>query len=76
MALTEAGKWLEESLLNLSSDVRSGLQLDADLVYNLVSYCELASPPDASEYLMVYSFCRPFCVMETRGASSHCTLIG
>ncbi|OAE30814.1 hypothetical protein AXG93_857s1170 [Marchantia polymorpha subsp. ruderalis] len=66
MALTEAGKWLEESLLNLSSDVRSGLQLDADLVYNLVSYCELASPPDASEYLMVYSFSRPFCVMETR----------
>ncbi|KAL3691554.1 hypothetical protein R1sor_005205 [Riccia sorocarpa] len=52
MALSEAGQWLEESLLKLSADTESGLQLDADLVYSLVSYCEMATPSDAAEYLM------------------------
>ncbi|KAL2622571.1 hypothetical protein R1flu_002776 [Riccia fluitans] len=52
MALSEAGHYLEESLLKLSADAESGLQLDSDLVFSLVSYCEMATPPDASEYLM------------------------
>eukprot|EP01018_Ginkgo_biloba_P038501 Gb_33235 [translate_table: standard] len=51
MGATEAGRWLEDSLLYLCSKVESGLQLDPDVISGLVSYCELAPPEDAREYL-------------------------
>jgi len=51
MASTESGKWLQDALLDLCSKVESGLLLDYDLITGLVSYCELAAPEDAKEYL-------------------------
>jgi hypothetical protein len=53
MASTESGKWLQDALLDLCSKVESGLLLDYDLITGLVSYCELAAPEDAKEYLTV-----------------------
>ncbi|XP_078440807.1 transcription regulator/ zinc ion binding protein [Wolffia australiana] len=46
-----SGEWLEAALLDLAGRVQTGLQLDADVVSGLVSYCELAPPEDAREYL-------------------------
>lgn len=51
MASTESGKWLQDALIDLCSKVESGLHLDYDLITGLVSYCELAAPEDAKEYL-------------------------
>jgi hypothetical protein len=45
-----AGKWLEKTLVDL------GLDLDRDIISGLVSYCELAQPLDAKEYLLVIPF--------------------
>ncbi|KAM7483308.1 hypothetical protein LguiB_007891 [Lonicera macranthoides] len=45
------GQWLEKALLNLCSKMETGLDFDGDLISGLVSYCELASPLDAKEYL-------------------------
>lgn len=47
----EAGTWLQQALLRLCSDPRSGIQLDPDVVDSLVSYCQHAPPSDATEYL-------------------------
>ncbi|KAL5722781.1 hypothetical protein ACHQM5_006256 [Ranunculus cassubicifolius] len=46
-----SGKWLESALLDLCKNMKTGLDLDADLISGLVSYCELAPPEDAKEYL-------------------------
>lgn len=51
MASTESGKWLQDALIDLCSKVESELHLDYDLITGLVSYCELAAPEDAKEYL-------------------------
>lgn len=39
------------ALLDLCSKMETGLDLDADVISGLVSYCEFASPLDAQEYL-------------------------
>lgn len=48
-----AGQWLEKALLELCKKTERGLDLDADIISGLVSYCEMASPLDAKEYLDV-----------------------
>ncbi|KAJ4801141.1 Activating signal cointegrator 1 [Rhynchospora pubera] len=45
------GQWLEEALHELSGKIESGLQLDGDLISGLVSFCELAPPSDAADYI-------------------------
>ncbi|KAK2973542.1 hypothetical protein RJ640_010597 [Escallonia rubra] len=49
--MESAGQWLEEALLDLCKRVETGLDLDAEVISGLVSYCDLASPVDAKEYL-------------------------
>lgn len=51
------GQWLEKALLDLRKQVDSGLDLDEDIISGLVSYCELAQPVDAKEYLdVIFSY--------------------
>jgi len=49
------GQWLEKALVDLCQRVETGLGLgmDTDMISGLVSYCELAHPQDAKEYLDV-----------------------
>ncbi|XP_068638758.1 uncharacterized protein [Aristolochia californica] len=47
----ESGAWLERALLDLYRKVETGLVLDPEVISGLVSYCEMASPEDAEEYL-------------------------
>ncbi|GAA0144247.1 transcription cofactor [Lithospermum erythrorhizon] len=49
--MESAGQWLEGAILELCKKVENGLNLDADIISGLVSYCDLASPLDAKEYL-------------------------
>lgn len=51
-----AGQWLEKALMDLCQKVETGLGLDTDMISGLVSYCELAQPQDAKEYLDVQNF--------------------
>lgn len=54
MEVMEApGEWLEKALLDLCKKVETGLDLDKDIISGLVSYCQLAEPVDAKEYLDV-----------------------
>lgn len=53
--MESAGEWLEKALLDLCNKTEKGLDLDGDLISGLVSYCQLASPVDAKEYLDVIS---------------------
>ncbi|XP_010937149.1 uncharacterized protein [Elaeis guineensis] len=45
-----SGEWLEKALLELCGKIQ-GVELDADLISGLVSFCELAPPQDAADYL-------------------------
>ncbi|PON93617.1 Zinc finger, C2HC5-type [Trema orientale] len=45
------GQWLEKALIDLCQKMETGLGLDTDMISGLVSYCELAHPRDAKEYL-------------------------
>ncbi|KAJ0988304.1 hypothetical protein J5N97_006660 [Dioscorea zingiberensis] len=45
-----SGKWLEKALQEICGKV-GGLDLDADVISGLVSFCELAPPQDAADYL-------------------------
>ncbi|XP_021286169.1 activating signal cointegrator 1 [Herrania umbratica] len=49
------GDWLEKALVELGKKMETGLGLDLDLdreiISGLVSYCEMAQPLDAKEYL-------------------------
>lgn len=45
------GEWLQKALLELRGKIENGLDLDAEVVSGLASYCELAPPEDAAEYL-------------------------
>jgi hypothetical protein len=56
MAMSAAGQWLQQALLDLCSDAQSGVQLEQEVVSSLVSYCEIASPSDAEQYLLVSLF--------------------
>ena len=46
------GEWLEKALVDLCGKMETG-GLDKDMISGLVSYCELADPHDAKEYLDV-----------------------
>ncbi|KAJ0248387.1 hypothetical protein HA466_0154930 [Hirschfeldia incana] len=48
---TAVGQWLEEALLDLCRKPETGLDFDRDVISGLVSYCDLAQPVDAKEYL-------------------------
>ncbi|XP_059640396.1 uncharacterized protein LOC132282668 [Cornus florida] len=45
------GQWLEKELIELCKKLETGLDLDSEVISGLVSYCELAPPLDAKEYL-------------------------
>ncbi|XP_024172914.1 activating signal cointegrator 1 [Rosa chinensis] len=47
----QSGQWLEKALVDLCQKMESVLGLDRDMISGLVSYCELADPRDAKEYL-------------------------
>lgn len=51
-----AGEWLEKALMDLCKRTETGLDLDREIISGLVSYCELAQPLDAKEYLDVINF--------------------
>jgi len=53
--MESAGEWLEKALVELCSKIETGLGLglDQEIIKGLVSYCDLAQPPDAKEYLDV-----------------------
>lgn len=53
------GQWLEKALVDLCQRIETGLGLgmDTDMISGLVSYCELAHPQDAKEYLDVIALC-------------------
>lgn len=51
--MENSGQWLEKTLIELCKGMETGLDLDEDIISGLVSYCELASPLDAQEYLHV-----------------------
>nr|AFK42251.1 unknown [Medicago truncatula] len=48
-----AGQWLEKALVELCAKIETGLGLglDEEIIKGLVSYCDLAQPRDAKEYL-------------------------
>ncbi|CAH8350728.1 unnamed protein product [Eruca vesicaria subsp. sativa] len=48
---TAVGQWLEEALVDLCRKPETGLSFDRDVISGLVSYCDLAQPVDAKEYL-------------------------
>ena len=50
-----SGQWLQKALVDLCQRIETGLGLgmDIDMISGLVSYCELAHPQDAKEYLDV-----------------------
>lgn len=56
--MESAGEWLEKALVELCSKIETGLGLglDQDIIKGLVSYCDLAEPRDAKEYLDVTLF--------------------
>lgn len=45
------GEWLEKALVELCRKTETGLDLDNEIISGLVSYCEMAQPLDAKEYL-------------------------
>ncbi|KAF7072762.1 hypothetical protein CFC21_077850 [Triticum aestivum] len=46
-----SGEWLKGALQELRGRTGSALELDDGLISGLVSFCELAPPPDAADYL-------------------------
>lgn len=78
--MESSGQWLEKALLELCGKIENGLDLDAEIISGLVSYCELAPPLDAKEYLDVIFFffpssiyrfsCFRFCVLIIRVLNS------
>lgn len=48
-----SGQWLEKALMELCKKVETGIELDGEIISGLVSYCEMAPPLDAKEYLDV-----------------------
>ncbi|CAA0820840.1 Unknown protein [Striga hermonthica] len=51
MGIESSGEWLEKALMELCKKIETGLDLDGEIITGLVSYCEMASPLDAKEYL-------------------------
>lgn len=51
------GEWLLRALQEVRGRIKTGgLDLDDDVISGLVSYCEMAPPEDAQEYLIVSFF--------------------
>uniref|UniRef100_A0A9I9EM81 Uncharacterized protein n=1 Tax=Cucumis melo TaxID=3656 RepID=A0A9I9EM81_CUCME len=55
--MATSGQWLEKALDDLCKKMETGWGLDKDMISGLVSYCELAQPQDAKEYLDICLFC-------------------
>ncbi|XP_051136422.1 uncharacterized protein LOC127255089 [Andrographis paniculata] len=51
MGVESSGQWLEKALVELGKKMETGIELDAEIISGLVSYCEMAPPLDAKEYL-------------------------
>ncbi|KAL8457425.1 hypothetical protein ACS0TY_035327 [Phlomoides rotata] len=51
MGIESSGQWLEKALMELSKKMETGIELDGEIISGLVSYCEMAPPLDAKEYL-------------------------
>ncbi|KAH6797346.1 transcription regulator/ zinc ion binding protein [Perilla frutescens var. hirtella] len=51
MGMEPSGQWLEKALTELCQKMETGIQLDGEIISGLVSYCEMAPPLDAKEYL-------------------------
>ncbi|KAL2244238.1 activating signal cointegrator 1 [Sesamum indicum] len=51
MGVEPSGEWLEKALTELCKKVETGIGLDGEIISGLVSYCEMAPPLDAKEYL-------------------------
>ncbi|KAL7098778.1 hypothetical protein ACP275_09G039800 [Erythranthe tilingii] len=51
MGVEASGQWLEKALMELCKKIETGIQLDDEIISGLVSYCEMAPPLDAKEYL-------------------------
>ncbi|KAL6583985.1 hypothetical protein OROMI_003274 [Orobanche minor] len=51
MGAESSGGWLEKALIELCKKIETGIDLDGEIISGLVSYCEMASPLDAKEYL-------------------------
>ncbi|PIN25796.1 Activating signal cointegrator 1 [Handroanthus impetiginosus] len=51
MGIESSGQWLEKALTELCNKVETGIQLDGEIISGLVSYCDMAPPLDAKEYL-------------------------
>ncbi|KAG6412274.1 hypothetical protein SASPL_124948 [Salvia splendens] len=51
MGVETTGQWLEKALTELCQKIETGIQLDGEIISGLVSYCEMAPPLDAKEYL-------------------------
>lgn len=49
--MESSGQWLEKALAELCQKMETGIQLDGEIISGLVSYCEMAPPLDAKEYL-------------------------
>lgn len=56
MGLESSAQWLETALMELAKKMETGIELDEEIISGLVSYCEMASPLDAKEYLDVCNF--------------------
>lgn len=61
-AMESPGEWLENALFDLCQKIETGLGLglDKEIISGLVSYCDLADPRDAKEYLDVILLSIPF----------------
>lgn len=53
MGIESSGQWLEKALMELSKKMQTSIELDGEIISGLVSYCEMAPPLDAKEYLDV-----------------------
>lgn len=57
MGVESSGQWLEKALTELCGKMETGIELDGEIISGLVSYCEMAPPLDAKEYLDVRNWC-------------------
>ncbi|CAN4088471.1 unnamed protein product [Withania somnifera] len=49
--MESSGEWLERALAELCNNMENSLDLDAEIISGIVSYCKLVPPLDAKEYL-------------------------
>jgi hypothetical protein len=71
---TTSGEWLTTALRELRERKEGALHLDTDLIFGLVSFCELAPPLDAADYLAVRALLLNLETMRTVCVSSVSTI--